>query len=165
MSTPTELLKGLELEALVAVRLRSLGAEYEWRNESGETNSWPDFYVHGHPLDAKGSDQYEGSMYLGADNLYWDRVRHTERGGVWYVLNTLVVVDFEQALACAEQTWTCGKPGLKIRPKNATPLGDWVEERRNDEGSDRRRGDLVFEAPGQPPELLASRHAFGVATC
>jgi hypothetical protein len=158
-ATTTELLAGLELEALVACRLRSLGAEFVWRNESGETNSWPDFYVEGHPLDAKGSDRYEGSMFLGYEAYAWDKRRHFERGGVCYVLNTLVVVGFIEALECAVRC----QGGWKIRPEKFMTLEEWVDERRRNEGSDRRRGDLVLEAPGQPPELLATYDAVGMA--
>lgn len=166
MSTGTELLSGLDLEALVASRLQSMGVSHVWHNERGETNRWPDFTVLGQNLDAKGSTDWRGSMYLGAGQWKNDEHRHYKRGGVWYVLNDLRVIGFEQAMDCAEQKWVNRSPGLRICPENAPSLEDWVAGRMNNEGSDRRRSQLVLEAAEQPPQLVASLDAMRLAaTC
>ena len=133
-----DLLDGHKLEWLVCQHLEILQVDHYWLNRHGESNSFPDIYLSMYgsdvSIDCKGSRKYYGSMFIGIDD--YDTMAHRREGlgQLWYILNDLSVVEFNEFDEQKERK----AGGYRMKPAEPRSISQWLKE-IDHEGSRRRR--------------------------
>lgn len=120
-------LDGIKLEMLVSQHLETLGVNHFWINRQGEANQFPDILVYHDgevQVDCKGSSRYYGSMFLGLESFEAMESRRRRYGPIWYVLNDLSVVEFEEVNEGKERK----AGGYRFAPERPRSISQWLEE-------------------------------------
>ena len=120
-------LDGYALESITCQTLEILDEDVFWLNRYGESNGFPDMEVRGHSIDCKGSKTYYGSMFLGFDSYESMKRRRFSYGQIWYVLNDLSVVSWDEADKIKDR-----KDGGWVVKSVGRTINEFLKEIRND---------------------------------
>lgn len=117
-------LDGYKLELVTAQQFDTLGVQFYWLNERGESNSFPDIIVNNTiQVDCKGSTVWYGSMFLGLESYETMKSRVDRYGEIWYVLNNLSVVSFTEFDLKKDRK----EGGYSMRPSQPRSIAEWLK--------------------------------------